>query len=111
LKKIFDAHISQDATITTDIWKGYRPLMTEFNISQIESDNGLNFKGLHTMIHQVKSWIRTTYSWVSKFNVNRYLDEFCYRINRSQMKENIFNNIIHRMVEADKKYQSELVGS
>ena len=109
LKKIFDIHISPDATITTDLWKGYRPLMKEYNISQIESDGGLNFKALHTMIHQVKSWIRTTYSWVSEFNINRYLDEFCYRINRSQMKENIFNNIIQRMVDADKIYQSKLI--
>lgn len=111
LKKLFDAHISTDATVTTDIWKGYKPLMKEYNISQIESDNGLNFKALHTMIHQIKSWIRTTYSWVSKANINRYLDEFCYRINRSQMKNSIFNNLIHRMVMAEKVNQSSLVGN
>ncbi len=111
LKKMFEAHISTDASVTTDLWKGYRPLMKEYNISQIESDNGLNFKALHTMIHQIKSWIRTTYSWVSESNINRYLDEFCYRINRSQMKENIFNNIIRRMVVADKIYQSKLIGN
>ena len=111
LKKMFEAHISTDASVTTDLWKGYRPLMKEYNISQIKSDNGLNFKALHTMIHQIKSWIRTTYSWVSGSNINRYLDEFCYRINRSQMKENIFNNIIRRMVVADKIYQSKLIGN
>ncbi len=54
------------------------------------------------MIHQVKSWIRTAYSWAGEFNLNRYLDGFCYRINRSQMKDNVFNNIISRMVMADK---------
>ncbi len=111
LKKMFEAHISTDASVTTDLWKGYRPLMKEYNISQIKSDNGLNFKALHTMVHQIKSWIRTTYSWVSESNINRYLDEFCYRINRSQMKENIFNNIIRRMVVADKIYQSKLIGN
>ncbi|NLO50440.1 MAG: IS1595 family transposase, partial [Bacteroidales bacterium] len=42
----------------------------------------------------------------SEFNINRYLDEFCYRINRSQMKNNVFNNIIGRMVAADKIYQT-----
>jgi transposase-like protein len=109
LKKMFDAHISTNATVTTDLWKGYRPLKKQYNINQIESNGGLNFKALHTMIHQVKSWIRTTYSWVSEFNINRYLNEFCYRINRSQTKENIFNNLIGRMVNAEKKYQSELI--
>lgn len=109
LKKIFDKHISKDAMVTTDKWKGYRPLMKSYNIRQIESNHGMNFIALHTMIHQVKSWIRTTYSWVSEFNINRYLNEFNYRINRSQMKENIFNNLVKRMVVAEKIYQIELI--
>ncbi|MCF6353104.1 MAG: IS1595 family transposase, partial [Cyclobacteriaceae bacterium] len=37
--------------------------------------------------------------------------EFCYRLNRSQMKENIFNNLIRRMVSADKIYQPKLMGN
>jgi len=111
LKKLFDKHVSKDAIVTTDKWKGYRPLMDEYNITQIESNHGLNFKALHTMIHQVKSWIRTTYSWVSEFNINRYLDEFCFRINRSLMKENIFNILIKRMVSSTKIYQSNLICS
>ncbi len=110
LKKIFEAHISTKATVTTDLWKGYRPLMEDYNITQVKSDGGLNFKALHTMIHQVKSWIRTTYSWVSEYNIDRYLAEFCYRLNRSQMKENIFNNLIRRMVNTDKIHQIELIG-
>ena len=109
LKKMFDKHISKEATVTTDKWKGYWPLMEHYDITQIESNHGLNFKALHTMIHQVKSWIRTTYSWVSDYNVDRYLNEFCYRINRSQMKESIFNNLIGRMVAADKIYQTKLI--
>ncbi len=109
LKKIFDAHISFKAKVTTDLWKGYRPLKSKYNITQVESNGGLNFKALHTMIHQVKSWIRTTYSWVSDHHINRYLNEFCYRINRSQMKNNIFNNLVRRMVSADKIYQEEIV--
>lgn len=111
LRTLFDKHISTSAKITTDLWKGYRPLMKKYDISQIESNNGLNFKALHTMIHQLKSWIRTTYSWVSVSNINRYLDEFCYRINRSLMKHNIFNNIIRRMVDSDKIYQSYLISN
>lgn len=111
LEKIFDKHIDETATVTTDLWKGYLPLFKDYNISQIESNGGKNFMALHTMIHQVKSWIRTTYSWVSDFNMNRYLDEFCYRLNRSWSKVNIFNNLIERMVYSDKIYQSEIICS
>lgn len=111
LEKIFEKHIDENASITTDLWRGYRPLFEEYNITQIESNNGKNFIALHTMIHQVKSWIRTTYSWVSDFNINRYLDEFCYRLNRSRSKVNIFNNLIERMVKSDKIYQTKIICS
>jgi transposase-like protein len=111
LKTLFDKHIDKNARITTDLWRGYRPLSGEYDITQIESNNGQNFIALHTMVHQVKSWIRTTYSWVSDFNINRYLNEFCYRINRSKSKENIFNNLIERMVRSEKIYQSQIICS
>lgn len=101
LRKIFDKHISTEARVTTDQWKGYNPISKDFNITQIPSNSGANFKALHTMIHQIKTWIRTTYSWVSEGNIERYFNEFCYRINRSQTKETIFNNLMEKMVKAD----------
>jgi len=111
LEKMFDAHIAGDAKVTTDQWRGYRPLIGKYDIEQVPSNGGLNFKALHTMIHQIKSWIRTTYSWVSDSNVDRYFDEFCYRLNRSQNKKTIFNNLIVRMVKADKLYHKQIVCS
>ncbi|MCF6348440.1 MAG: IS1595 family transposase [Flavobacteriaceae bacterium] len=111
LQYMFVNHISRDANITTDNWRGYRPIAKAFNITQINSNKGLNFKALHTMIHQIKSWIRTTYSWVSDFNINRYFDEFCFRINRSQSKKTIFNNLITKMVSADKIYQNQIISN
>ena len=111
LQYMFVNHISRDADITTDNWRGYRPIAKAFNITQVNSNKGLNFKALHTMIHQIKSWIRTTYSWVSDFNINRYFDEFCFRINRSQNKGTIFNNLITKMVSADKIYQNQIISN
>jgi len=107
---LFESHIANTAKVRTDEWKGYRPISKQYNIKQVPSDNGGNFKALHTMIHQVKSWIRTTYSWVSDFNIDRYYNEFCYRINRSQTKDSIFNNLIIRMVKAGKIYQTQIIG-
>ena len=109
LQVIFDKHISNTAEVLTDKWKGYRPLQDEYNIEQIESYGGLNFQKLHAMIHQITSWIRTTYSWVSPFHIDRYFDGFCYRLNRSQSKNSIFNNLMKRMVIAPKMYQHNLV--
>ncbi|MFN8266669.1 MAG: IS1595 family transposase [Chitinophagales bacterium] len=110
LREIFDKHIDKSANVITDEWKGYRPIK-DYNITQIPSNKGQNFPILHTMIHQVKTWLRTTFSWVSEFNINRYLSEFSYRINRSQSKNTIFDNLIRRMVERDVIYQDKLVCS
>lgn len=111
LQYIFINHISRDAKVTTDKWRGYRPIAKAYDITQIESNKGLNFKAIHTMIHQVKSWIRTTYSWVSDKNLNRYFNEFCFRINRSQSKATIFNNLITKMVQGNVTYQSQIIGN
>ena len=111
LQYIFINHISREANVTTDKWRGYKPISKVYNITQIDSERGRNFKAIHTMIHQIKSWIRTTYSWVSDCNTNRYFNEFCFRINRSQSKDTIFNNLINRMVSSDKIYQSKIIGN
>lgn len=109
LRLIFDRHISKTANITTDQWRGYRPIAKEYNIEQIPSDKGKNFQILHTMIHQVKSWIRTTYSYVSPYHINGYFDEFCYRLNRSRSKKTIFHNLISRMINTPQIYHTQLV--
>lgn len=109
LRPIFESHIDRDAQVQTDEWKGYRPIKKDFTIKQTPSELGLNFKAIHTMIHQVKSWLRTTFSWVSKRHIDRYLSEFSYRINRSQSKDRIFHNLITRMVSKEKIHIADLI--
>jgi len=110
---IFEKHISMEADVVTDEWKGYGPIARKggYAIRQVPSNGGLNFMALHTMVHQVKSWIRTVFSWVSAKHIDRYFSEFCYRINRSQMKETIFHNLIKRMVNGGKLYRKHIVCS
>lgn len=110
LRTIFEKHISKTAQVTTDEWKGYKPIK-DFDITQIPSNNGKNFPTLHKIIHQVKSWIRGIYSWVSEFNIDRYLAGYSFRINRSQNKDTIFNKLMKRIVERSPVSQSQLVCS
>jgi len=44
LNTIFKKNVSIDAKITTDEWKGYKQLAKEYDITQIPSKNGINFK-------------------------------------------------------------------
>jgi len=110
---IFERHVDKGARVTTDEWKGYRPIgtMHGYSIGQIPSNGGMNFKALHTMVHQVKSWIRTVFSWVSAKHIDRYFNEFCYRINRSRTKDTIFHNLVKRMVNGGVLYRKQIVGS
>jgi hypothetical protein len=45
---------------------------------------------------------------VSKWHIQAYFDEFCFRINRSQFKGSIFHKTIIRMVEAKPVYQNKI---
>ena len=109
IRKIFDKHISKSASIKTDKWTGYSPLKKEFNLNQIKSDKGNSSKEIHTVIHQVKSWLRSTFSWVHKQHIQKYLDEFSYRINRSIYKDNIFDLLINRMMNTQKVLYQDII--
>ncbi len=100
LTKIFDIHISKSAQILTDKWVGYIPISKRFNIQQKYSDKGGSMKQMHTIIHQVKSWLRSLYSWVHEGHIEKYLAEYSFRINHSIYKQTIFHKLIERMVIA-----------
>lgn len=112
IRNIFDKHISKEAKIKTDKWTGYKPLKKEFDITQIKSDKGNSSKEIHTIIHQVKSWLRSTFSWVHEDHIMKYLDEYSYRINRSLFKDNIFDLLITRMLNTNEvKYQDIILSN
>jgi len=108
LTPIFEAHISKTAKVITDKWRGYEPLKKEYDIEQKLSNNGKNFKELHIVIMQLKSWLRAIPTHVTKWHIQAYFDEFCFRINRSQFKNSIFHKTIERMVIAKPIYQENI---
>ena len=55
--------------------------------------------------------LRGIYSWFSEFNIDSYLAEYSFRINRSQSKETIFNNLIKRLIERKPIFQPLLICS
>ena len=53
--------------------------------------------------------LRGIYSWVSEFNIDRYLAEYSFRINCSQNKDTIFNKLMKRMLEREPIFQPLLI--
>lgn len=98
IKPLFDKHISKEAKVKTDKWTAYKVIAKDYNIEQEKSIPGKNFKQMHTVVHQIKTAIRTIQTHVHKGHLQKYLDEYFYRLNRSIYKETIFDNIFRRLV-------------
>lgn len=92
-------YIHPDAEVTTDQWTGYNPITRDFpNMIRIPSGKkGNNFPELHRTIMMLKAWLRGIHHHVN--DLQDYLDEYCYRFNRSFMKGEIFDNLMLRMVK------------
>ena len=100
LRPIFEDHIDKEVSeIETDKWKGYNPLKKEWSITQKSSNGGENFELMHRFIMGLKGWLRGTYHHVSKKYLQYYLDEYCYRFNRSIHKKTAFNNLLIRCLQ------------
>ena len=97
LGRFMKHHIDLKAKVTTHQWSGYGPLTKDFeNMVQILSGKkGNNFPDLHRVIMMLKVWL---------MGMHHHLDEYCYRFNRSFMKEGIFDNLMLRMVKANPCY-------
>ncbi len=97
LKPFFDKHIDKEAKIRTDKWRGYSPLKNEYKeLKQEQSKPKQNFKLFHRQVMMVKGWLREIHHSVK--NLQPYLDEFCFRFNRGNATDRIFNNIAERMI-------------
>lgn len=90
--------VDRGARLRTDCWPGYTGLKDSYeNFCQVPSGpKGSNFKTLHRVIMGFKAWLRGMHSRV--VHIQAYLNEYCYRYNRSFMKEGIFDNLLNRMV-------------
>jgi hypothetical protein len=96
----FDDHISTDAKVVTDEWKGYLPLKKKYPfLEQVTSEKGANFPELHIHIMNIQGWLRGIHHHCSKEQLQGYLDEYHYRYNRRNHMKTIFDNLICRMVK------------
>lgn len=104
----FEQHICKEAEIKTDQWLGYSPLTKDYkNLKQEPTGNkGNNFPELHRVIMGFKGWLRGMHHHAS--HLQAYIDEYTYRFNRSFMKENIFDNLLNRMMTS-KPYTYKMI--
>ena len=91
--------VHPDVFIKTDQRTGYSPLKETFEkLVQVKSGSkGNNFPETHRIIMGMKGCPRGIHHHVEILQT--YLDEYSYRLNRSFMKNGIFDNLLTCMVE------------
>ncbi|MCP3659006.1 MAG: transposase [Bacteroidetes bacterium] len=64
---------------------------------------------MHRFIMNFKSWLRGIHHSVSQ--LQSYINEYTYRFNRYFMKENIFENLLTRMLKHEPRNYKSFIGS
>jgi len=102
-RPFFEKFIDKDASVITDLWSGYKPLLKEYpNMKQVLSDSGNGMPDLHIHIMNLKSWLRGTHHHCNKDRLQGYLNEFHFRFNRRNFDEVVFNILPKLMVQNTK---------
>jgi len=92
-------HVSKEAYLVSDQWRGYTPLKKEFkNLKQVPSEDGQNFQEFHIHVMNIKGWLRGIHHHCSKERMQNYLDEYHFRYNRRSNMDTIFDLLIKKMV-------------
>lgn len=97
-RPFFETRIEKDACIETDGFTTYKALKDNYNIRQYYSDKGLRFPKLHSVIMNLKSWLRGMHHKCKYGYMQKYLDEFIFRFNRRNKEDAIFHTLIQRLM-------------
>ena len=107
LRPFFEDHIDLQAKIRTDGWRSYTRLKKTYKkIQQEKSKGGKNFDVMHRFIMGFKSWLRGIHGSVR--DLQKYLDEYCFRFNRNNSGGNIFNILLKRMVNYPPRTKTQI---
>lgn len=73
----------------------------------MKTNNNGKFDLVTRVVDGLKSWLKGIHHHVSL--LQNYLNEYCYRYNRHLMKEEIFDDLLVRMVKHEPRTYSDIV--
>jgi len=105
-------HIRTGSAISSDAAKSYKILdsMGYFLDAKVfdANVNPDHLLWLHTIVSNTKSLILGTYHGLDKKHMQSYLDEFCFRFNRRDNLDSMFNRIVYACLLTQAKSYTEL---
>ncbi|WP_236970875.1 transposase [Membranihabitans marinus] len=109
LRIIFNDHVAKVAPIKTTGWVGFRPLQNEFTRMTPVLPN----KGKRPLVMPYRigcgllHWLRGIHGHAE--HLQYYMDEYFFRLNRSDMEGNLFYHVIERMMKHEPRTYRDIV--
>lgn len=115
IAKVAEKQIEANSTIKTDGWRSYNVLKEQdfTHLKSVIKDSENASKVLpwvHILISNCKGILRGTHHGVSTKHLQRYLAEFCYRLNRRFWQDQLFERIIAACLTTKTISLAELTG-
>lgn len=100
IEKFANKSIKKGSKISTDGFKAYQAqCVTKDYFHEFEKmdpcDSDSNLKWIHIVISNAKAFILGTFHGLAKFDLQSYLDEFCYRFNRRNIPQLMFDKLLN----------------
>ena len=108
-------NVAPGATLYTDKWVGYRGLKAEFNHATVDHmakqyvNGDCHTNGIESFWALFKRGYHGIYHQMSKKHLQRYLNEFTFRLNRrTESMQTIFSELVTKISESSKLPYKEL---
>ena len=115
LHREIKSNVAQGATLYTDKWVGYRGLKAEFNHATVDHmakqyvNGDCHTNGIESFWALFKRGYHGIYHQMSKKHLQRYVNEFTFRLNRrTESMQTIFSELVTKISESSKLPYKEL---
>jgi transposase-like protein len=115
LHREIKSNVAQGATLYTDKWVGYRGLKAEFNHATVDHmakqyvNGDCHTNGIESFWALFKRGYHGIYHQMSKKHLQRYVNEFTFRLNRrTESMQTIFSDVMQKISESSKLSYKEL---
>ena len=115
LHREIKSNVAQGATLYTDRWVAYRGLKAQFNHSTVDHMakqyvvGDCHTNGIESFWALFKRGYHGIYHHMSRKHLQRYVDEFAYRLNRrTESMQTIFSDVMQKISESGNLGYKEL---
>jgi transposase-like protein len=115
LHREIKSNVAPGATLYTDKWVGYRGLKAEFNHATVDHmakqyvNGDCHTNGIESFWALFKRGYHGIYHQMSKKHLQRYVNEFTFRLNRrTESMQTIFSELVTKISESSKLPYKEL---